>query len=132
MVDSILSNTSLNNIVSSSGYDFNMEGEEDVSMESDFNEQCLDMWIVNKKIRQAVLKSAGMIYVHKYKIIVVLTERFTIDDEGDNMRTGVPEETEVNKDTTFMINAILCDQFVDDFTAVYYLLQHALDAQFQT
>ena len=43
MVDSILSNTSLNNIVSSSGYDFNMEGEEDVSMESDFNEQCLDM-----------------------------------------------------------------------------------------
>ena len=62
----------------------------------------------------------------------MLTERFTIDDEDGNMRTGVPEETEVNKDTKFMINTILCDKFVGNFTAVYHLLQYALDAQFQT
>lgn len=65
MVDDILSNTPLKGTVSPTGYDYDTQGEEDISMEIDFEVRCLDMRTANAEIRQATLNSSGMIYVHK-------------------------------------------------------------------
>jgi hypothetical protein len=70
MVDDILSNTSPKDTVSSPGFNYDVEIEEDISMEIDFDVRCSDMRTANMEIRQAVFKSPGMIYIHKHEDII--------------------------------------------------------------
>jgi hypothetical protein len=67
MVDNILLNTSPKDMVSSPGYNSDVEVDEDVSMEIDFDVRCSDMRSANTEIRQAVLKSSGMNCIHKHE-----------------------------------------------------------------
>jgi hypothetical protein len=61
MVDDIMINEYLNDISTISGHNHAIPGEEDISMENEFDTRCSDMRSANAEIRQAVSKSSGNI-----------------------------------------------------------------------